>query len=314
MAVFARSKFIQDRTNPPDQFEVGNLVAAADDIGFTGATLLQSQPESPAVVAHMQPIANLAAIAVDGQGLLLEAIQDHEGDELFRKLRGTVIVRAIDGDKGNFVGVKIGAGKVIAGRLGGGVRTVGGEARRFGKRRVLRRQGAEDFVGGDMNETKSRFLLRSEALPMVKRGFQQTQGAEHVGLNKNLGRVDRAIDMAFGRKVDHARDPMFLQQGGDRGGVADVALRKGVTRDFFQFLQVGKIARIGELVETDDRFNGSLARIGIEQMMANEIGADKSRASGDQKPMRARFHDFISGHLSRGGRGATVYDRFPFNL
>jgi len=66
------------------------------------------------VVDHVQPVANVLAVAVDWQGLALQHVENHKGNELFRKLIGPVIVGTIrDGDR-KAVGVAVGLDKKVA--------------------------------------------------------------------------------------------------------------------------------------------------------------------------------------------------------
>jgi hypothetical protein len=98
--------------------------------------------------------------------------------------------------------------------------------------------------------------------------------------------------------MNYARDLMPGEQRGNLGGIADVSLDKNERGMFFQLAQISAIARIGQLVETDDHGNRRFAGIRFEQLLANKIGADKARTAGDQKTMGARAHKFASGQIA----------------
>jgi len=84
------------------------LVLAADVVGLPNSSARHDGPYRSIVVDHVEPVPNVLAIAIDRQGLALQHIEDHEGDELFRKLKGPVVVGTIrDGDR-KAVGVAVG--------------------------------------------------------------------------------------------------------------------------------------------------------------------------------------------------------------
>ena len=45
------------------------------------------------MITHMKPVTDLEAISVNWEGLIIHGIADHQGNELLRKLAGTVVVR-----------------------------------------------------------------------------------------------------------------------------------------------------------------------------------------------------------------------------
>ncbi len=82
--------------------------------------------------------------------------------------------------------------------------------------------------------------------------------------------------MGLGREMDHRLHP--FQVAPDQAGVTDIAVHEFViSLDAHQALQV---AGIGQLVVVDDRHIGEMA-----VQVANEIGADETRAAGDQQAL-----------------------------
>lgn len=67
----------------------------ANVIGLAHTPFFDHLDQRPGMVFHIQPVADLLAIAVHRQGLAIQGIQDHVRDELLRKLIRPVIVRAV---------------------------------------------------------------------------------------------------------------------------------------------------------------------------------------------------------------------------
>jgi hypothetical protein len=68
---------------------------AADVVGFADPTMFQDQQERARMVGHEQPVTDIEPGSVDGHRFTGEAFDDHQGDQLLRKLIWAVIVRAI---------------------------------------------------------------------------------------------------------------------------------------------------------------------------------------------------------------------------
>ena len=118
--------------------EVLPLGAAADVVHLAGAPALEDAPDRRAVVADVQPVAHVAAVAVHRQRLAGERVEDHERDQLLRELARAVVVRAVRRDDRQAVGVMVGADEVIGGGLRRRVRAVRRVRRGFAERGVRR--------------------------------------------------------------------------------------------------------------------------------------------------------------------------------
>ena len=91
--------------------------------------------------------------------------------------------------------------------------------------------------------------------------------------------------MALGSEVDDAIDMFILHQFIDPFKVADVHLDEAVVGFVLDVLKVGKVTRVGQLVEVDDLIFGIFVH---EQ--ANHMAADEaSTASDDDRSFRT--HD-----------------------
>ena len=191
-------------------------------------------------------------------------------------MQRAVVVAAVGGQHGQAVGVMPGAHQVVAGGLAGRVRAVGLVEVVFGEGRCRRRQAAVDLVGGDMQEAEGRLGLGIQRAPVAAHGFEQAEGADHVGLDEVLGAMDGAVHMALGREVDHGARPVLGQQAGQDFAIADVGLHEDMARIALQALQALEVARVGELVHVEHRL------IAGSQPVQHEIGADEAGAACDK--------------------------------
>lgn len=73
------------------------------------------------MIVHIEPVADVAAIAVDGQRLAIQGVEDHVGNELFRELVRAVVIGAIAGDYGQSIGMVPGSDQVVGRGLAGGI-------------------------------------------------------------------------------------------------------------------------------------------------------------------------------------------------
>ena len=228
------------------------------------------------MVADIEPVADVQPVAVHRQGLAGDRVMDHQRDQLFRKLPRTVVVRAVGRQRGQPVGVAVRAHQMIGTGLRGRVGTVRSVGRRLGKRRIVGTERAVHFVSRHMQQTEARALGLRQCAPIGAGRLEQRKRADDVGLDE-LGRsVNRAIDMALGREIEHGPRPVHRQQRLDLRAIADVAADEQVPRIPFQRGEVAQVAGVGKLVEIDDRLFACRAPV------EDEVGADEAGASGDQ--------------------------------
>src|SRR6188508_3535245 len=86
---------VQNRRELAHQVEIGRFRLTSHVVSLTSAVREQHLFDGAAMVANMQPVAHLKAIAVDGERLALEDVQDDQRDQFFGMLVGSVIVRAV---------------------------------------------------------------------------------------------------------------------------------------------------------------------------------------------------------------------------
>ena len=108
---------------------------------------------------------------------------------------GTVVVGAVGGQNRQTEGVMVGTHEMIRGRLArriGAVRFVllslGEGTIRWGKRPV-------DLVGGNVEESETRFRTVIQSAPVSTRRLQEVKRADNIGLNEFRGAMDRAVHM-----------------------------------------------------------------------------------------------------------------------
>jgi HAD superfamily hydrolase (TIGR01509 family) len=83
-------------------------------------------------------------------------------------------------------------------------------------------------------------------------GLEKHEDAIHVSLNKLAGVQQRAIDMRLGCEIDNGVEASNRIVNCFR--IADVALHEGVAWSAFETSKVGRVPRVGELVEDTDAF------------------------------------------------------------
>src|SRR5690606_19745156 len=68
--------------DPPHDLDVLLLVRPADVVDLARPALAQHEVDRTREVLDVEPVAHLAAVAVDGQVVAVEGVEDHERDEL----------------------------------------------------------------------------------------------------------------------------------------------------------------------------------------------------------------------------------------
>jgi len=270
--------------------EVGFFVATAHVINLAHAPGGEHAADGAAVVLHVEPVAHLQAVAVDGQRRAGQRLDDEQRNQFFGEVVGTVVVGAVGGEHRQAVAVVPGAHQVIAGGLAGAVGAVGLVGVLLGEGWLTGLEAAIDLVGAYVQEAKGGLLGRGQRRPVAAHGLEQLVGALHIGLDEGARAVQRAIDVAFGGEVEHGARPALGQQALHQGSVADAAVHELVPRIGLQAGEVFEVAGVGEQVEVDDRL------VALGQPVEHEVAADESGTAGDK-----------DGHVG-GLRGAIKTD------
>jgi hypothetical protein len=259
---------------------------AADVVGFAVRAASENLPQGLGVVANVEPIADIHAVAVHGNGFAGQATLNNDWNQLFRKLIRAVIVRAIGNDRRKAVGVVIGANQHVTGGFAGRIRGIGSV--RGGLQEMPRSaERAVNFIGGNMMKTAgSRFLL---AEPEKATGFEQVESANDVGLDEVAGAADRTVHVRFSRQMENVRDAVFLEDAENRRFIAQVHFFKGILGMLFDGLKVRKMAGVGQAIQIDQSLN-----FGPVNNVMNEIRADEARAAGDEEVQTSPPTDLVA--------------------
>src|SRR5882672_8732751 len=142
---------------------------------------------------------------------------------------------------------------MVGSRLRSGVGAVRGERSRFGERRVVGPERAEHLVGRNVQESEvlaSRRRLPFQPYPSF---LEQGEGAEDIGLNELSGPVNGTIDVAFRGEVNDGARRVSFEEAPHQLPIADIPVDEHVRRVVLERLEIRRVARVGELVQVDDR-------------------------------------------------------------
>ena len=158
--------------------DVRPLVVTADVVDLSGATLRQAAFDRTAMIVHVQPVSNLHSVAVDRKFLAMQDLHDHQGNQLLRKLVGTVVVRAVGRRDVQTERVVVRPDEMITRRLAGRIRRVWLVLMFLRERRITRRQRSVDLVGRDVMKS----VIDTRACqPYRPCRLQQGMGSVHIG-------------------------------------------------------------------------------------------------------------------------------------
>src|ERR1051325_5059857 len=247
IAAETRVHFVDEIADQFDDADVGPFVVAADVVSLAELAAAEDGPERFGVVADVEPVADVHAVAVNRNRLAGEDALDDDRDELLGKLIWAVVVRAIGNNGRQAVRVMIGAHEHVA---AGFARGVGGVWRvRSGFGEITRRaEAAVDFVGGNVME----FFVVEFRAPESAAGFEEVEGADDVGVDEIAGAGDRAVHVRFGGEMHDVSDRVALDDFEDGGFIAEVDLFESVFRMLRNFFQVHQMTGVGEAIEVDE--------------------------------------------------------------
>ncbi len=72
--------------------DVPHFIVPADVVNLALSPFADDQVNGAAVILHVEPVAHILAGAVNRQGLVVQSIGDHEGDQLLGEVIGTIVV------------------------------------------------------------------------------------------------------------------------------------------------------------------------------------------------------------------------------
>jgi hypothetical protein len=112
-----------------------------------------------------------------------------------------------------------------------------------------------------------------QALPVELSGLKKRKSTHHIGLREGERILYRAVDMGLGCKMDDAVDMLVADEFVYSVEIADIGLDKLVVGLAFDIFEIGKVARIGKLVEIDYLVFGILIDKKPDYMASYESGS-----------------------------------------
>ena len=257
---------------------VPHLVMPADVVYLALSAFSKYEVYRAAVILDVQPVAHVLALAVDGQRLIRQRVQDHKRDELLGEMVRTVIVRAAAYRDGKPVSAMVREHKEIRSRLGARIRAGRMQRSALGKEQVgaVERQVAVHFV---------RRYLMVPLYAVLAAGVHERRRTYDVGLQKDAGIFDTAVDVALRREIDHDIRLFLGEQPIHALAVADIQPHKAEIRIVHNAFESGKIACVSEFVNADY----AVTRMSLHHM-EDEVAADESRAAGNKYRFRRLTH------------------------
>ena len=257
------------RKDRAQRVDVGALTVGADEVGLAHLALREDGPHGAQVVASVDPVAHVAAVAVELGTHAVQDVGDLARDEFLHVLVGAIVVGAVGDGGADAERAVPGAHQMVRGRLGGAVRGAGTVRGLLVKaRRVVQGQIAVDLVGGDV------MVAHVE----LARGLKQGERALNVGAEERRGIVDGVVVVTLGGVVHNG--VVTGHELVEQRGVADVAHHEldavgGKPRD------VLAVAGVGELVE-----HGHVHLGVVCHHVVHEVGPDEAAAAGDDDVLR----------------------------
>ena len=112
---------VKDCADQVDDVQVDLFIVAADVVGFSDFALVQDQVYAQVMIVHIEPVPDLHAVSVYRDGLVVQDVGDHQGDQLFRELERAVIVGTVGGGDLKAVGFVVGPDQMVGRGLAGGI-------------------------------------------------------------------------------------------------------------------------------------------------------------------------------------------------
>ena len=142
--------------------------------------------------------------------------------------------------------------------------------------KTLGPERAVDLVRRDVQEAKTILGFPIQSPPVLERRLQQHAGAQDVGLEEDLRCIDRTVDVAFGRQIEHRLGAETGEGGRHLGAICDVSDEETVARQIGNLGEIVPVAGIGQLVDVQDVI-AFVADQRAHQSRSNEAGS-----AGDQ--------------------------------
>ena len=231
---------LQGLQNDADDLDILLLVVSADIVGFKQSALFLHHIDCLRVILHIQPVAHILSVAVDGKLLALQCIVDDQRNQLLGELIGSVVVGAVRDIRREMIGIHVRLHQHVRACLARRIRAVGVVGRRLieegivviGKRAVY-------LIGRNMQEFLPLFEAAVGKLPGRLSAVEHHGRAQHIGLDEHFRIADASVDMALRREMNHSVNVVLGKNLRDGFLVADIGFHKciiGKVLDIFEVL------------------------------------------------------------------------------
>jgi hypothetical protein len=156
-----RMELLERVADAIDDLQVRSFVAATDVVPFTHAPFFENGQNPRAMIVDVQPIADVATVAVDRKRPAVQCRQDHQRNQLFRILKRTVVIRAVRHQRRQPVRMVVRAHQMIGGGLARRIRGIRRE-RGLLAEQPRRPERAVHLVGRDVQEPEGGACRRRE--------------------------------------------------------------------------------------------------------------------------------------------------------
>jgi hypothetical protein len=226
-------------------FNIGHFILAANIVNVTRHTLVHDNVKRRGNIAHVEKVARVAAITVNGQWNVTDSLINKLWNELFRKLMRSINIVAARNETRELEGAKVGLDQEFGTSLGSRVRI-----------RRLQNVLFQHWIRLKALAFAVHFIRRHVHKATQRAAhfgrFEQNMRAVNVGLRKGKGITERVVDMCLCRKVQNGINLFLAQHVADEIGRGNVSLDKLEIRQVEQLFQVGQARAVVEAVVDDN--------------------------------------------------------------
>ena len=114
--------------------------------------------------------------------------------------------------------------------------------------------------------------------------IEQHTGANHIGVNEILRRINAAIDVRFGGEINDGVKLVLRHELIHLVGVGNISLKEFIAVAVLlrHALEIGKVARVSQRIDIRD-----VGRLVMSQNVANKVAAYETTAARHQNAHRS---------------------------
>ena len=91
-AIRVGTQFVENIADRLHDLDVALLVTSADIVGLADNAIARHEHQGRGMVFDIEPVADVFASPVNRKRLSLDGVEDHQRNELFRKVIGAIII------------------------------------------------------------------------------------------------------------------------------------------------------------------------------------------------------------------------------